>query len=168
MLGFPNRWTSRRGSPSWVNKAVAGPPGPPGPPGPVGPSGEVWTKFTVTFQDFIDGGTGIQTLINLAPRRIIENAIMKCSIPFDIGGAAVELRLRAASASALDDTLIGVFDATSAITISNLAQSHFLYAESLNNSDVNLALVISFPEGGALGDLVAGSVDVWCKLTDLP
>lgn len=79
------------------------------------------------------------------------------------------LRLRAASASSPDDTLIAMFPANTAVTISNLAQSHFLYAESLNASDVNLAVQVEFNgEGGALGDLTAGVVEIWVKLTDLP
>lgn len=156
------------------NRRITGGPkgaaGPAGPAGPVGPAGDAWTKFTVTFQDFIDGGTGYVTLVNLATRRIIENAILKCSTAFATSGAdPVYLRLRAASASSPDDTLIAMFPANTAVTISNLAQSHFLYAESLNASDVNLAVQVEFNgEGGALGDLTAGVVEIWVKLTDLP
>ena len=157
------------GSNRRVINGPRGLPGAPGAPGAAGPAGDSWTKFTVTFQNFIDSVTGIVTISTLGSLQIVENAIAKCSTAFISGGNPVYLRLRAVSASAPDDTLIEQFVADSAVSISNLNQSHFLYAESLNASDVVLQAVVEFnAEGGSVASLTAGVVEIWVKLTALP
>lgn len=143
-----------------------GPKGAAGPAGPTGPAGDAYTKYTVTFQDFIDDGAVI-TLQNFPALTVIENAIMKTSIAFDRGGGNVLIRLYSAPNFNPEIELLQSFLVSSAVDGQNFAMSKYLYCGGLGNVEYNARLEIDVQEG-AIGDLVAGSIDVWLKKSLLP
>jgi hypothetical protein len=146
-------------------RGPAGAAGAVGPAGPAGPPGDAWTKFTILYNDFISG-SGTVVFAMLTAKRVVENAILKTSIAF-AGAEKSNVRLIVVPSGDLEIVLLEPFDLKTVVAGNNLATSQFLYAGNLSASQVTLKLVLDTGES-VPAELVAGSLDIWLKISPLP